>query len=283
MGTELAIDLKEQRAPQIVPPSQTELAVTGMTCSNCARHVTEAIHSVPGVRTATVRLEASQASVRWAVGAEPNVPAVIHAVEKAGYGARVVEASAHEPGKHKLAGWQFTLWVGLCGTVPLMFGEWVLGLGMTPWFQWCSLALAGAVQVLAGARFYRGAWGQLKVGRSNMDTLVALGSTTAFAYSAWALFSGLGGHVYFMEAAAIITLISLGHWVESRVSAQASSSLRQLLDLAPALARRRDPAGAETEVPVAELQDEDLVALRPGDRVPTDGEVVEGLSLIHIS
>jgi Cu+-exporting ATPase len=276
MGTELAIDLKEQRAAQATPPSGTELTVTGMTCANCARHVTEAIQSVPGVRTATVRLEANQASVRWAAGAEQNVAAVIHAVEEAGYGSSVAETSAREPGEQKLAGWQLNLWVGLLGTVPLMFGEWVLGLGMTPWFQWCSLALAGVVQVLAGARFYRGAWGQLKVGRSNMDTLVALGSTTAFAYSAWALFSGLGGHVYFMEAAAIITLISLGHWIESRVSARASSALRKLLDLAPALARRRDPSGAETEVPVAGLRAEDLVGLRPGDRVPTDGEVVEG-------
>jgi Cu+-exporting ATPase len=166
--------------------------------------------------------------------------------------------------------------VGVLGTAPLMLGEWVFGFGMTRWFQWGSLALAGVVQVIAGAQFYRGAWSQLKVGRSNMDALVALGSTTAFAYSAWALFSGLGGHVYFMEAAAIITLVSLGHWIESRVSARASSALRQLLDLAPALARRRDPAGAETEVPVAELRAGDLVGLRPGDRIPTDGEVVEG-------
>ena len=98
-----------------------------------------------------------------------------------------------------------------------MLGEWVFGLGMTRWFQWCSFALASVVQVFAGAPFYRGAWSQLKAGRSNMDTLVALGSTTAFAYSAWALFSRPGGHVYFMEAAAIITLISLGHWLESRV------------------------------------------------------------------
>ena len=157
-----------------------------------------------------MRLEANQATVRWAAGAERDVPAVIRAVEEAGYGASVAEARAHEPGEHKLGGWQLNLWVGLLGTVPLMFGEWVLGLGLTPWFQWCSLALAGVVQVFAGARFYRGAWSQLKVGRSNMDTLVALGSTTAFAYSAWALFSGLGGHLYFMEAAAIITLISLG-------------------------------------------------------------------------
>ncbi|MGO8930807.1 MAG: heavy metal translocating P-type ATPase [Limisphaerales bacterium] len=283
MGTELAIDLKEQRAPQTRPPSQTELAVTGMTCANCARHVTEAIQSVPGVRTATVRLEANRASVRWAADAEQNVAAVIHAVEEAGYGARVAEASANEPGEHKLRGWQLNLWVGLLGTVPLMIGEWVLGLGTTPWFQWCSLALAGAVQVFAGARFYRGAWGQLKVGSSNMDTLVALGSTTAFTYSVWAMFSGLGGHVYFMEAAAIITLVSLGHWLESRVSARASSALRRLLDLAPALARRRDPSGAETEVPVAELRAEDLVTLRPGDRVPTDGEVVEGDSAVNES
>jgi P-type Cu+ transporter len=283
MATVHATGLKEQPETPPAAPSGTEFKVTGMTCSNCARHVTEAIRSVPGVRAATVRLEANQASVRWAAGAEPNVPAVIRAVEEAGYGASVIEASAHGPNEHRLRGWQLNLWVGLLGTVPLMFGEWVLGLGMSPWFQWCSLALAGVVQVFAGARFYRGAWGQLKVGRSNMDTLVALGSTTAFAYSAWALLSGLGGHVYFMEAAAIITLISLGHWTESRVSARASSALRSLLDLAPALARRRDPSGAETEVPVAELRTDDVVTLRPGDRVPTDGEVVEGDSAVDES
>jgi Cu+-exporting ATPase len=283
MGTELAIDLKEQRKAPTAPATGTELAITGMTCGNCARHVTEAIQSVPGVRSATVRLEANQATVRWTAGAEQTVPAVIRAVEEAGYGASLADASTHEPGEHKLAGWQLNLWVGLLGTVPLMFGEWVLGLSMTPWFRWGSLVLAGIVQIFAGAQFYRGAWSQLKVGRSNMDTLVALGSTTAFTYSAWALFSGLGGHVYFMEAAAIITLISLGHWVESRVSARASSALRQLLDLAPALARRRDPSGVETEIPVAQLRANDLVSLRPGDRVPTDGEVVEGGSAVDES
>ena len=238
---------------------------------------------MPGVRSATVRLEANQASVRWAAGAAQDVPAIIRAVEEAGYGASVAEARAREPAGPKLGGWQLNLWVGVLGTAPLMLGEWVFGLGMTRWFQWCSFALAGAVQIFAGARFYRGAWGQLKAGRSNMDTLVALGSTTAFAYSAWALFSRPGGHVYFMEAAAIITLISVGHWLESRVSARASSALRQLLDLAPALARRRESNGTETEVPVAELRAGDLVALRPGDRVPTDGEVVEGDSAVDES
>src|ERR1035437_5982835 len=283
MGTELATELKAERDAQAVPPPRTELAITGMTCGNCARHVTEAIQSVRGVRSATVRLEANHASVRWTAGAEPSVAAVIQAVQDAGYGASVADKHAPESSERKLGAWQLNLWVGALGTASLMLGEWVFGLGLSPWFQWCSLMLAGVVQVFAGARFYRGAWHQLKVGRSNMDTLVALGSTTAFAYSAWALLSGLGGHVYFMEAAAIITLVSLGHWIESRVSARASSALRQLLDLAPALARRRDPAGAETEVPVAELRAGDRVVLRPGDRVPTDGEVGEGASALDES
>src|SRR5439155_27188374 len=115
---------------------------------------------------------------------------------------------------------------------------------------------------------------------SNMDTLVALGSSTAYAYSLWALLSGAGGHLYFMEAAAIITLISVGHWFEARASSQASSSLRSLLNLAPAVARRRNPDSSETEAPAADLQPNDRVVLRPGDRVPTDGEVLEGNSAI---
>jgi Cu+-exporting ATPase len=283
MRAEQAVAL-EARAEATAPSvSGTEFAVTGMTCPNCARHVTEAIQSVPGVSSATVQLERNRATVRWAAGAVQDMAAVIHAVEEEGYGARVVEAQADEHSESKLSGWRLNLWVGLLGTAPLMLGEWVFGLGMTRWFQWCSFVLAGAVQVLAGARFYRGAWGQLKAGRSNMDTLVALGSTTAFAYSTWALFGLPGTHVYFMEAAAIITLISCGHWVESRVSARASSALRQLLDLAPALARRRNANGTEAEVPVAELRAGDSGTLRPGDRVPTDGEVVEGESAVDES
>ena len=277
----IAIEARSKpAAPAVLGP---EFAVTGMTCPNCARHVTEAIQGVPGVHSATVRLETNRATVRWGAGSAQNIPAVIRAIAEAGYGASVAGTHAHEHGESKLSGWRLNLWVGLLGTIPLMLGEWVFGLGMTRWFQWFSFGLAGTVQVLAGARFYRGAWSQLKVGRSNMDALVALGSTTAFAYSAWALVSRPGAHVYFMEAAAIITLISCGHWLESRVSARASSALRQLLDLAPALARRRDADGTEAEVPVAELRAGDLVMLRPGDKVPTDGEVVEGDSAVDES
>src|SRR6185295_1859738 len=134
-----------------------------------------------------------------------------------------------------------------------------------------------------GAPFYRGAWSQLKARSANMDTLVALGSTTAYAYSTWALFEGTSGHLYFMEAAAIITLVSVGHWLESRVGARASSTLRALLNLAPQRARKRNADGVETEVAINDLRVGNLVVLRPGDRVPTDGEAIEGDSTVDES
>jgi P-type Cu+ transporter len=272
------------------------LQVSGMSCNNCARHVTDAIQGVPSVHSATVSLEAGRASVRWNSGAPQNISAVIEAVKKAGYEANEIPADAAAGGEGRSQSWQVNLWLGGGVTAALMAGEWGLGLGMQPWFQWLAFALAGGVQIFAGAQFYRGAWNQLKRGQSNMDTLVALGSTTAFGYSAWALLSGAGGHLYFMEAAAIISLISFGHWLEARVSARASGALKQLLQLAPQTARKisnsepRTPIlrpeategrpNSELEVPIAELTIGDLVALRPGDRVPVDGAVVDGDSAV---
>ena len=316
-------------SPETVEPvarqnaAATGLLVKGMTCGNCARHVTEAIQGVSGVRSATVSLENNNATVRWNPGAVANIPAVIEAVKNAGYEAKEIptDAVVASGGKSKRKRWQWNLILGIAVTVLLMIGEWVFGLAMTPWFQWLSFALAGAVQVFAGAQFYRGAWNQLKIGSSNMDTLVALGSTTAFGYSAWALLAslrpeatapqgGLGVHLYFMEAAAIITLISLGHWIEARVSDKAGGALKSLLNLAPQTARRIVSPGRgrrkeaqtkfdirhssfgigqslltsapteEVEIPVSELKIGDSIILKPGDRVPVDGVVMEGESAI---
>src|SRR5439155_4305763 len=194
MPTEVTTKSLGERQRRSQPGAVSELAVTGMTCGNCARHVTEAIQSVPGVRSAEVSLDTQRGRVRWADGAVRNVAAVIRAVEEAGYGAEVVaDVGARKPSStghglhdhtaHRLAGWRLNLWVGLLATLPLMVGEWVFALGTARWFQWLSFVLAGLVQVLAGGRFFRVAWNQLRVGRSNMDTLVALGSSTAFAYS----------------------------------------------------------------------------------------------------
>ena len=272
-----------EHSPTARGPRTTTLAVGGMTCGNCARHVTEALQGVVGVSSAAVSLEGQRAAVRWQADAAENVEAAIKAVEAAGFDAKVMDASAPDQAHHRLAGWQLNLWLGVPATAVLMLGDWVFGLGMTPWFRWFAFGLAGVVQVFAGARFYLGAWRQFKARSSSMDTLVALGSTTAFGYSTWALLSGYGGHLYFMEAAAIITLISVGHWLESLVSVRASSALRKLLNLAPAMARRRLPDGSEAEVPIAELKPGDVVVLRPGDRVATDGKVSDGESAVDES
>jgi Cu+-exporting ATPase len=287
-------------------PVTSELHVSGMTCNNCARKVTEAAQKIPGVHSVSVSVGAERASVRWQ--AEENIPAVIAAIAAAGFDAKQLSAeTVAQPSR-----WQWTLIVGLTVTVILMLGEWFFHLAMTRWFQWLAFGLAGIVQVYCGAQFYRGAWRQIKVGQSNMDTLVALGSTTAFGYSTWALLSGAGGHVYFMEAASIISLISVGHWIEARVSEQASGALKSLLNLAPQTARRLQEAEnqkakpaekpfnlktlsfsksetrnqkpeIEVKVPVATLKINDRIALRPGERVPVDGTVIEGESAVDES
>src|ERR1017187_6861492 len=286
----------------------TELRVTGMTCNNCARKVTDAAQKIPGVHSVSVSVAAERASVRWNSADGKNVSAVLAAILQAGFDAREISEDASNQSRQSR--WQWNLILGLAVTAVLMIGEWIFHLAMTPWFQWFAFALAGAVQIFCGAQFYRGAWRQLKVGSSNMDTLVALGSTTAFGYSTWALLSGAGGHVYFMEAAAIISLISAGHWLEARVSDKASGALKSLLNLAPQTARKIVWSGSsrrkeaptkfdlrhssfgigrsllmsavteEIEVAVAELQTGDRIVLRPGDRVPVDGVVLEGESAV---
>lgn len=255
----------------------TEFEIDGMTCGNCARHLTEAIQTVSGVRSAAISLEENKAVVRW--NGPANIPAVLQAVEDAGYAARQITGSVPRHNE-----WHWPLWSGAVITAGLMIGEWAFHLRLTTWFRWTSFVLAGAVQIYSGAKFYRGAWRQLKMAGANMDTLVALGSTTAFAYSAWALLSGFGGHLYFMEAAAIITIVSLGHWIEARVSEQAGGAMKSLLSLAPQTARRlfRNPDRLD-EVAVSELRPDDEILLRPGDRVPVDGVVVEGDSLVDES
>lgn len=254
----------------------SELRVTGMNCGNCAQHVTQALLGVPGVAGAEVSLQEGRAQVRWQDESEAKVEKLLAAVAEAGYAAKPLQSAAEARNLSLLTTWRFNVIVGIAGTAPLMAGEWIFRWGGRAWFGWFSFALASVVQVACGARFYRGAWRQLRAGGSNMDTLVALGSTAAFGYSVWGLFSGAGGHLYFMEAAAIITLISIGHWMEERASSFAEKSMRALFHLAPPTARRRNPDGSETEVPVATLHPGDIAVLRPGARVPTDGKVIEG-------
>jgi Cu+-exporting ATPase len=260
----------------------SEFNVSGMTCNNCARHVAEAFQSIAGVATVSVNLEQGKASVRWKPGSEPAAAAAVQAVKDAGYDATLMEPSQVPANPSWFGGWKFNVVLGFIALLPLVICEWALGWGMKPGYHWLAFALSLPVQVLCGARFYRGAWLQLKAGSSNMDTLVALGSTAAFGYSTWGVFAGWTAHLYFMESVAIITLISLGHWLESLASERAAGALKALMNLAPATARLL-VAGAERDVPVATIKAGDQAVLKPGDRVPIDGEVVEGASAVDES
>ncbi len=268
-----------------LPEKAESILVSGMDCQSCVGHVTKAAQTIPGVAHTKVDLATGRVTIDWQPNAKKDLPSVVSAIQKAGYEAKLAEAQAPSanPKSSHLSGWKFNVVVGGTITAILMFCEWVLQLGMTPWFHWFAFALALPVQILCGARFYRGAWNQLKQGKSNMDTLVALGSTTAFVYSLWGLLAGWHGHLYFMESAGIITLVSVGHWLEALMSERAASSLKALVNLAPATALRIGKDGKETTVNVAQLQPGDRVRLRPGDRVPVDGEVIEGGSAVNES
>lgn len=264
----------------------TTLRVEGMSCQNCARHVREALESVDGVRSVTINLEQGQAQVKWSndSGAQENL---LRASAEAGYPAEVVpEKEDHHHHCEEESGsqrWKWEVILGLAITVPLMIAEWGFSLHRYDWFNWVSFFAAIPVQFGVGLRFYRGAWQQAKMGQSNMDTLVALGSTAAFGLSVYGLiFPHHLHHLYFVEAAAIISLISVGHWIEARVSGKASQAVRNLMNLAPLQARLR-VNGTEQIVEVSRLKVGDVIELRPGDRIPTDGAVTEGSAQVDES
>jgi Cu+-exporting ATPase len=269
----------------------TLLDVTGMTCGNCVRKVTEVLQAVPGVGGVIVEQEKGRARIHWK-GSTAQPGALLEAVEKAGYEAKEVVAGANAPTAAKPGGsWNRAVWIGLPVLTALILAEWGFGLGMNRTYQWVAFLAVLPVQLIVGREFYVGAWRQANRGQSSMDTLVALGSTAAFGFSVWRLLGGSPGHLYFMESASILTLVSLGHWLEARMTLRATDSLRTLLTLAPERARKIAPSGtgkgtlgtgaAEMDVPVSSLVAGDFIALRPGDRIPVDAVVVEGTSSVE--
>lgn len=264
-----------------------QLRISGMTCASCAARVGKALKRVPDVRDAQVNLATEQVRVR----ASSNVPVatLTAAVTEAGYTARPVDppdsyAHRHPSPSHRLpAGWpvlaaavlSFPLIVPMIGA---LFGaSWMLPGGL----QWL---LATPVQFGLGARFYRAGWKALKVGAGNMDLLVALGTTAAYGLSVYQLLiSGEDtAHLYFETSAVVITLVLLGKWLEARAKRQTTEAIRALQALRPDTARvRRD--GKDSDVPLEQVQVGDLVAVRPGERVPVDGEIMAGESQLDES
>ena len=256
-------------------PNGIQLLVSGMTCASCVARVEKALLKVPGVSSASVNLVTEKVSIHGL--ATVTVAALTGAIEKAGYAAHAVEEAKQEVTRRLPEWWPIA--VGAVLTIPLvapmlmqLFGiDWMLG-GRT------QLALATPVQFWLGGRFYRAAWKAVRAGAGNMDLLVALGTSAAYGLSVYLLIEHVEhgtAHLYFEASAAVITLVLLGKWLESRAKRQTADAIRALNALRPSTARiRRD--GVELEVPVARVVLGDLVLVRAGERIAVDGVVTQG-------
>ncbi|HWH07760.1 MAG TPA: heavy metal translocating P-type ATPase [Candidatus Thermoplasmatota archaeon] len=263
-----------------LPPSggAVTLKLTGMTCANCAQTIEKALRGTPGVKAASVNLATETANVQVAGAARADLVA---AVERVGYG--VADAAPEERGEDE-AGHARTrrLVVAAAFTVPLFvlaMGSMLLG-AMLPGQAWVELALATPVMTYAAWPFYVGAWKALRNRAANMDVLVAVGTLTAFLYSLYVTLAPHAVHgagTYYETAGVIVTLILLGKALEARSKSRASAAIRRLFELGARKARvQRD--GAWVEVPAEEVRVGDRMLVKPGEKVPTDGRVLEGAS-----
>jgi Cu+-exporting ATPase len=282
-----------------VATQRMELPITGMTCASCAATIERALQSrVPGVVSASVNFATEKAVVEVVAGTA-GWKELARAVEDAGYG--VVDAPPEEMEDAEAAARRAEIvdqtrkfWVGVALAVPLFllsvgrsFG--VLGAWANAgWVNWLMLALATPVQFYVGWDYYRGGWKSLRNGSANMDVLVAMGSSVAYVYSVVVMVAlvlgstAAGRHLYFDTAALIITLIKLGKLLEAKAKGETSAAIKELMGLRPKTARVvRD--GVEMDVPVDTVDVDDTVLVRPGERIPVDGVVVEGRSAVDES
>jgi Cu+-exporting ATPase len=277
------------------------LKLRGMSCASCAKSIEEAISSVPGVNECSVNFGAEQATVEY----DPrttDVQTIQDAVDEAGYSAYPLQEQnlmAGEDDTEKTTRLRESRYllrkvivagvigaVLVIGSLPMMLG---LNLPFIPtWLHnsWVQLVLTTPVLFWSGADFFKNAWKALKRHAATMDTLVALGTGAAYLYSLFAtLFpgffvaQGLKPDVYYEAAVVIIALILLGRWLENRAKGQTSEAIRKLVGL-QAKTARLIRNGREVDVPIEQVQIDDVVLVRPGEKVPVDGEVVEGTSTV---
>nr|WP_169715879.1 heavy metal translocating P-type ATPase [Pseudomonas indica] len=264
-----------------VPSRTLELALGGMTCASCAGRIERALRKVPGVRDVTVNLASERAHLELL--GDVDSATLVQAVEAAGYQARPLDDAqpAEDLAEKRLRHERWSALLALALALPLvvpMIAEW-LGLHwMLP--AWVQFLLATPVQFILGARFYVAAWKAVKAGAGNMDLLVALGTSAGYGlslYQWWAAPAGVLPHLYFEASAVVIALVLLGKYLESRAKRQTSAAIRALEALRPERAVRVVD-GREEDVAIAALRLGDQVLVKPGERFPVDGEVLEGQS-----
>ncbi len=282
----------------------TTLKLRGMSCASCANSIESAIRAIPGVSESNVNFGIEQASVTYN-SAQTDVAAIQSAVVAAGYSAEPIQEqdllngdndTERKTRQAESRDLHLKVWTGgiisailVIGSIPMMTG---LSIPLIPmWLHnfWLQAIVTAPVQFWCGKSFYVNSWKALKRHASTMDTLIALGTSAAYFYSLFVtvfpsvlISQGLEPSVYYETAAVVITLILLGRLFENRARGQTSEAIRKLMGL-QAKTARIVRNGQELEVSIAEVQLDDVILVRPGEKVPVDGEVIEGSSTIDES
>lgn len=271
---------------------KVELGVTGMTCAACAARIEKVLSRTPGVSSASVNLASETATIEH-YGDELTANDLIRVIEDAGYGAfektEIVQDREQQERKSEIRTLYRLVVISVALSVPLLL-HMVLRLLKAPpslldnpWFQ---MVLAAPVQFGIGWRFYRGAYRSIRSGAANMDVLVAMGTSAAFLYSLYNTLT-LPAHLvhenlYFEASAVIITLITLGKYLEAVAKGKTSEAIRKLMGLQPSTARViRDDK--EMDIPVEEVVVGDIIVVRPGEKIPVDGKIIDGYSSVDES
>ena len=264
---------------------ELRLDLEGMTCASCVARIEKKLNRIDGV-AATVNLATEQATVRCDPAV--SVEQLVGAVEAAGYGARVAgpahersHAHGHEHHDEPLAVLTRRLAAAVALSVPVALLAMVPPLQFAGW-EWVALALSTPVVFYSGLGFHRVAFRAARHGSATMDTLISLGTLAAWLWSTVVLVGGLDGDTYFEVAAVITTLILLGRYLEARAKRRSSEAIRRLLELGAKEARVLQE-GEEVSVPIERLTTGDLFVVRPGEKIATDGVVVEGESAVDQS
>lgn len=281
-----------ERAGYGIALGTAELVIRGMSDDNDARRLEKTLEKLPGVRSVSVSYVNEKTHIQY-------IPTIVsqadlrRAIKSAGFGTvetggdvRDAEADAR---RAEITHQRRLLVVGLVFTIPLFVLAMGRDLNLLPmswahaqWLNWVMFALATPVQFYVGWQYYRNGYKSIRSGSANMDVLIALGSSTAYLYSIPVTLGWIEGHVYFETAAVIITLIRLGKFLEARAKGMTSDAIRKLMSLQAKTARIvRD--GAELEVPVEDVQVGDVVVVRPGEKIPVDGVVVDGRTTVDES
>ena len=275
--------------PSLSEPHALDLSIGGMTCASCVGRVERALRKVPGVQDAAVNLATESARIQFAPaeGGDAAMDALLRrAVRNAGYEPLTPAASdAREQDTSPWAGFA-PVAVGLVLSAPLvvpMIGDLFGAHWMLP--AWLQFVLATPVQFILGARFYKAGWHAAKALSGNMDLLVAIGTSAGWGLSVWLWLMAQPGsmpHLYFEASAVVITLVLLGKWLETRAKRETTAAIRALHGLRPDVAHLLGKNG-EVDVPIAEVMVGDRLVVRPGERLPVDGVLLEGQTQVDES